>query len=113
MIRSRFFGGGAPVCPIDFTEWQPTGIGNSPLPTISVNIKSQCGAVIDISSIEMYLDYVRIYPTASGGGSEITITYDTPAPLGEWEQNAAHEVALWVKDVYGTIGAKTWYFWVK
>jgi hypothetical protein len=105
--------GGAPVCTIDFTEWQPTGIGNSSMPTISAIIKSRCGAAIDISSIDMYLDYVKIYPTANGSGSEVMITYDTPAPLGEWEQNAAHEVVLLVQDIYGTKGEISWYFWVK
>jgi hypothetical protein len=108
-------GGGAPVCPIDFTEWLPTGIGNSPQPTISVKIKSRCGVAIDISSVDMYLDYVKIYPTATanGDGSEVTLTYDTPANLNEWELNAIHEVAVWIQDVYGTSGDKYWPFWVR
>jgi PKD repeat protein len=104
---------GVSACPIDFTEMKPTGIGNSPLPTISVNIKSRCGAAIDISSIDMYLDWVKIYPTASGSGSEVAITYVTQSNLNEWEQNATHEVDLLVKDVNGTKGDITWYFWVK
>jgi PKD repeat protein len=105
--------GGAPDCTIDFTEMQPTGIGNSPVPIVSVKVKSRCGAAIDISAIEMYLDYDKIYPTASSNGFEVTITYYTQTNLNEWELNAVHEVELLVKDIKGTKGEVAWYFWVR
>ena len=102
--------GGAPACSFAATAWQPMGIAPHARPTISATFKSQCGAEIDISSLEMYLDYEKVTPTVSGSGSEVTITYEPPADLVDWEQDATHSVRVLVQDVYGTEGEKSWDF---
>jgi hypothetical protein len=105
-------GGEAPACPLDVTAWQPKGSASSAQPTISATFRSQCGAAIDISSIEMYVDTLPVTPTVSGSGSEVTITYVPESPLMDWEQNSNHPVDVRVQDVNGTQGEKYWSFFV-
>ena len=96
-------------CPLVVTDWSPQGTIDEDRPLVSATFKSQCGADIDATSIQMLFQGSPVPHAVSGRGAEMKASY---TPESDLKYDIRYNVTVRARDVQGNSAEYSWRFYL-